>query len=161
MAGLVEEFGCDAILCPSGTYNILGRAFTADNMCVPCNDGNSFLGATTCEEPVPEAEGVDEWEVLLKFYEETAGEKWTVRDGWEVFDDIGAGGCLGELQEFGLDVCDGWYGVLCDNEGNITDIALPNNELFGTIPHVIFSLPSLETVDISNNNVLLSMELEN
>lgn len=163
MGGLVEEFKCDAILCPLGTYNLLGRAFGTNNPCLPCDNNSNnvdnsttmlYLGATTCDTGIQEEQ--DTWKILGDFYLAMSGGKWTLRDGWETFDNLLAGGTIQDLENLGIDICDGWYGIVCDDKGNVTDISLSNNELFGTVPNSIFTISSLQSVDLSNNNVLLS-----
>jgi Leucine-rich repeat (LRR) protein len=43
----VKEFGCAGILCPSGTWNSLGRQSSEDIPCAPCGRA-TYLGATHC-----------------------------------------------------------------------------------------------------------------
>jgi len=44
----VKEYGCDAILCATGTYNTYGRQISADSRCEPCADGAKYYGAVQC-----------------------------------------------------------------------------------------------------------------
>ena len=47
--GEVRQFGCDAILCPRGTYNQWGRQISAAFPCLPCPGGGApNLGSTVC-----------------------------------------------------------------------------------------------------------------
>jgi len=45
--GAVKMYGCDAILCPAGTWNPLGRQTSEDSACVDCGK-SKFMGATRC-----------------------------------------------------------------------------------------------------------------
>lgn len=168
MGGLVEEFNCDAILCAKGTYNMLGRAFGSENPCAPCPDASAHqnetvvLGSTSCypDESAPgDVDAVDglplePWQILAKFHVDMAGEKWTIRDGWNALDDLISGTVsLGDLDGTTLNICSGWFGIICNSEGQITDLLLPNNEMYGVVPDYIFSIPTLQAFDISNNNV--------
>jgi hypothetical protein len=47
--GEVRQFGCDAILCPRGTYNHWGRQISEAFPCLPCPGGGApNLGSTVC-----------------------------------------------------------------------------------------------------------------
>ncbi len=166
MGGLVEQFQCDAILCGRNTYNLLGRAFGSANPCLPCDTTNQtkWLGATTCHgddsSSQVEIESKEPWLILAEFHVAMAGEKWTIRDGWTAFDGLISGSAtVDELRLLDINVCDGWYGILCDTEQQITDISLANNELYGVIPDTVFLIPTLQAFDVSNNNVqILNMK---
>jgi hypothetical protein len=78
---------------------------------------------------------------LMALYEATGGPQWTVRTGW------------------GTDapVCD-WAGVVCDGEDVgavgvplVVRLALPGNQLRGTLPPSLASLSLLHTLDVSGN----------
>ena len=43
----VKNFGCNAILCPSGTYNDYGRQISDESPCQLCKD-STYMGATQC-----------------------------------------------------------------------------------------------------------------
>jgi hypothetical protein len=75
-----------------------------------------------------------------------------IRTGWDIFDNLANGESPTSLAKLGIEICDGWYGIDCEN-GELTSISLPQNELFGTIPEVVFAIPSLRVFDLSNNNV--------
>lgn len=49
--GNVGKFGCNGLLCGKGYYSKYGRQ-TSDLKCNPCRSASSFLGATTCADPV-------------------------------------------------------------------------------------------------------------
>jgi Leucine-rich repeat (LRR) protein len=142
MGGLVEQFGCNAILCGKDTYNREGRADDKGD-CISCKDNYPYLGATACSSATQEP-----WEVLADFYEGMSGYKWTTNDGWNIFADASAN--VSNAQ-----ICDSFYGVGCDGD-QISNISLPDNELFGAVPDCIFSLSSLQMLDLSNNNIQLT-----
>jgi Leucine-rich repeat (LRR) protein len=148
MGGLVEEYGCNAILCPIGTYSIDGRETAAESACVPCQDGFPYLGATSCS---TDPTNQQPWEILAAFYLAMGGDKWDQKDGWEVFDNLFNGETLEELEMVNITICTAWYGILCQ-DGLPTRLSLPDNSLFGDIPSIIFDL-SWTVFDLSNNNV--------
>lgn len=45
--GAIKQFGCDAVLCPSNTYNVIGRQDSELNACEHC-PGSMYYGATSC-----------------------------------------------------------------------------------------------------------------
>lgn len=139
MGGLVERFGCNAILCGKDTFSRNGRADDAGD-CIPCNDNSPYLGASTCS-----SAALDPWEILAFFYQSMSGYKWTENGGWSIFVD-------GPVNVSNSDICDTFYGIGCDGD-RISNISLHDNELFGTIPDSIFSLSSLRVLDLSNNNI--------
>ena len=66
-------------------------------------------------------------------YDSTDGDNWTNNTGWKI----------------GNTPCTSWYNVAC-KDGNVTDIALENNNLVGTIPD-LSALSELETLSIGSN----------
>ena len=151
MGGLVEEYKCNAILCPVGTYSSEGREVGNDSECRPCDDGFPYLGATKCS---TDAKNQDPWELLAGFYLAMGGDKWEKKDGWEIFDNLFNGETLDELEQANVDICDGsWYGILCHN-GVPERLSLPNNNLFGIVPEMIFAI-EWTVFDLSDNNVIM------
>ena len=149
MGGLVEEYKCDAIMCAKGSYSIQGRTMADGRRCEPCSDNSPYLGSTSCSSS---ASSQRDWVVLADFYTEMAGMKWKFRNGWDVFDALFDGDTVEDLESLNIDVCDDWYGVRCEN-GKITQILLPQNELFGLVSDTLFKLPSLQRLDLSDNNI--------
>jgi Leucine-rich repeat (LRR) protein len=149
MGGLVEEYKCNAILCGENSYSLEGRADSEETTCKPCPDTYPYLGAKQCS---TDASQQTPWKVLAGFYLAMAGEKWTIRNGWEIFDTLVNGGVTEDLESLDIDVCDGWHGISCE-DGEVTRISLPKNELFGNVPDAVFSFASLEVFDLSNNNI--------
>jgi Leucine-rich repeat (LRR) protein len=80
--GVFKQFGCDAILCPSGTYNAIGRQDSEVNVCEKC-PGSPYFGATSCnstESQIPvealellPSDIVQESTALSKFYHQCGG----------------------------------------------------------------------------------------
>lgn len=145
MAGTVEQYGCDAILCANGTYNQEGRQTNDEDPCLECplGTGSPYFGSITCseegEEPIVK--------LLYEFYTELDGPQWKSRQGWEQFDDV---------HSDNLD----WSTIVpCDFDGvdcifnSIHGLFLSNNGLEGTIPSRIFQLPDLAVLDVSRNAV--------
>lgn len=160
--------GCDAILCPVGTYNDYGRAQGGENGgCLPC-PSNIYMGQTGCEadgtngdsvigELDADGDGVIddtdnlEKKILDKLYFTTGGPSWTKgQDTWT----YGA-------------VCD-YEGITCVEDlgadddqninGGVMEINLARFNITGAIPTEIYQLPSLKVLDVSNNIVDLSFQ---
>ncbi len=137
MNGEVSRVGCDAILCHKGSYNSLGRQDSANNTCQPCQSGSPYLGQNNCVDLQSEKS------VLIYLYENTGGgTSWTRQSKWNSNDPI----------------CS-WEGVLCkdghttDNQG-VTGLFLANNNLQGTLPPVVWSLPLLQSMNLQSNQDL-------
>lgn len=131
--------GCDAILCPKGTYNDFGRAKSGSNgECLPCANAK-FAGETTCDGSVENAEK----KILDNLFAETSGTNWNKGAYWTT----GA-------------ICT-YEGVVCAsndtnaNEG-VVELRLSGYGLIGNIPTEIYELPMLKKVDFSNNIVDIS-----
>lgn len=76
-------------------------------------------------------------DALLSLYNATGGSNWTNQEGW--------------LGEAGTE-CD-WYGVSCNEHGNIAYLDLNNNNLSGTIPSALSHLVTASPIDLSNNKL--------
>ena len=143
MGGLVST-GCDAFLCRPGFYNEYGRQISEDRPCEVCafnSSSSQYYGAVTCEVPTND-DGLDERAILFEFYTATGGNKWLNRNNW---------------LEDNRSICD-WHGVHCASEDGlpgetVTRIELPANGLTGTVPAVVFHLPSLQVLNIRKNDV--------
>jgi Leucine-rich repeat (LRR) protein len=62
---------------------------------------------------------------------------------------------LSDLARQNVSVCDGWFGVVCDESKHVIEVVLQGNRLYGDLPDSFFTIPTLESVDLSNNNVQL------
>lgn len=151
--GDVGDYGCDGILCPVNTYNSIGMHVNGEG-CHLCSyddvdslnddDAPKTIGLTSCLED-------DDRSVLVSLFLSTNGNDWLNKTGW-----------LSNSQ-----VCD-WYGVTCINvetfqngevvsvDYRVRKIDLSNNDLNGTIPHSIYSIPQLQSLLLMDNaNVVL------
>lgn len=140
MGGAVAQFQCDAILCPSGTYNNLGRKTDDASSCISCSE-SSLLGATFCGDEGTTDES-SELTILLDLFSQTGGTGWVARDGWDT----------------STDLCNSWHGVECNGANRVTILNLTNNNLKGTIPSSIFKLQFLRELVLSGNPVDFSFE---
>lgn len=140
MGGNVEEFGCNAILCPIGTFASEGRA-TPYNPCEECpsaisSDGAEFMGASECN--------ARQLQILIDFYDALDGDYW--RDntwfGEEYYYDYDAYYPTSECT---------WTGIECDANDDIVSIQLSGMKLRGVPPKDLFLLPALQVLDLSNN----------
>lgn len=158
MTGLVEQFQCDAILCPPGTFSQEGKhTLTAD--CQPCDGAASsspYLGQTSCGGSETTV-GSTPWTILPQFYLALQGQSWSNRDGWSVIDTLLVNKKLSELKSTDLDICS-FYGVTCTDSGEVLKVELPDNRLYGIIPSSIFDLPSMTIFDVSSNRVSMDQE---
>eukprot|EP00986_Skeletonema_menzelii_P005606 scaffold2086_cov149-Skeletonema_menzelii.AAC.3 len=100
--GLTSKYGCDAILCPLGTYSTAGFA-TSKSECKPCPSGKSslHLGASECVR-------ITQNQILGMFFDVMGGESWDEeeRRGWKTLPNE----------------CD-WAGVSCDDNGELNTLA--------------------------------------
>eukprot|EP00957_Ditylum_brightwellii_P015205 1145237-Ditylum_brightwellii.AAC.1 len=130
--GAVEDYGCDAILCPPQKYSDYGRKAGSDSECQSCENtgGAPFFGATKCDS----SDKASEHEILKKLYYATNGPEWVVNLGWENGDAM----------------CN-WYGVECE-DGKVVGIDLSENGLKGTVPPEIFTLSGLRELDLETND---------
>ena len=137
MDGLVGS-GCDAMLCPAGTYSTLGRRTQAEECRVCDHDTmtNLYLGSTSCRAVFPEFR--EDRSMLEELYKLANGDGWINKANWNS----------------GSSICN-WFGVTCDsvNQDRVAEIALPSNNLDGSLGSIVFYLPRLRKVDVSGNNI--------
>lgn len=75
---------------------------------------------------------------LAALYYSSNGITWSNQEGW--------------LSD--SDVCDGWYGVVCDKFGNVVELELSKNNLLGDFPAGPLSLlKTLESIRLDNNQL--------
>lgn len=131
--GDVKTFGCNAILCPIGYFNSLGRA-SRGMECKQCNEESyaTFLGETDCGEDIQK-------DILNRVFADLNGPDWTLKDGWGAVDDI----------------CD-WSGITCDGEKHVVEIVLDENNLQGVVPDEIFNLPKMKVLSLKQNQIDMS-----
>jgi Leucine-rich repeat (LRR) protein len=141
MNGDVSRFGCQAFLCPPGTWAPQGRAMSSDTTCQSCSDDSTYWGRTECRASTSSVQR--EREILLNFYNVLNGRNWKVDDGW---------------LELDQDVCQ-WHGIGCDSStGRITSIILRNNGLSGNVPSDLFDMPRLEILNLESNDISFDFE---
>lgn len=133
LQGSVGSFSCNALLCPSGTFNADGRQSSEDTPCAPCSGGSvpPYMGQTSCLTDEKERER----HILELFFNAVGGGKWKKKDGW--------------LSE--QDYCS-WYGVECV-DSTVSSIALGSNNLAGTPPEELFELRSLKYLWLYSNPI--------
>jgi len=141
----VDKYGCDAILCDALHYNAYGKQVSDATPCVPCN--GTYLGQTECGVVVEEKD--DTVDILKELYQATDGANW--REPWSA---------LHNSDNTDLDYCS-WYGITCHNNNDDDDshhiqlLHLYDNDLRGTIPARLWTLPGLESLDLSYNRLSL------
>ena len=102
----------------------------------------SLVGYAKSPAPVNAVPDDVEFAVLKAIYDNLGGANWTTKTNWPV---SGSWPTSATSAQFGT-----WYGVTVTN-GDITRIALGNNNLIGTIPFEIGSLQALNTLNLYNN----------
>jgi len=112
-------------ICFTANRNSLIKTASADAgfQCMLMSNLSNEIGGMECS-------------VLLDIYNSTNGDSWTNRTGWDNFDPT----------------CADLHGITC-NGGTVTEIALNNNNLIGSIPVDIGYLSRVTSFDISNNQV--------
>lgn len=137
--GAVSEYECDAILCPAGTYNEIGRQDSEDNRCISCpgDERSTILGKTRC----PALQKAASKKILEDLYAATDGPNWTNRENWLTHPDI----CV-------------WNGVVCKDGLEIEELNLGSNNLKGRIPKEIFELFGLRYLKLYSNPIQFSFE---
>ena len=133
--------GCDAILCPPGSFNSDGRRVDSKTPCEPCTYPGSArtYGSTSCGPG--SAASMDDRSILFDLYDATGGSSWTTSSGWR--------------SENNMPFCD-WHGVKCEvvnGAPHVTELDLSSNNLNGIVPSVVFHLPELRKLDVRNNPV--------
>jgi Leucine-rich repeat (LRR) protein len=144
MDGLVSQYECDAILCPSDTSG--GRQVFRTGDCQKCQDSSSsistttgLIGQTQCggeEDEIP-----TERAILTRLYNQCGGVGWHNQKDWN----SDASHCT-------------WYGITCDDSSSVKDISLGGNQLIGFFPTEIYRLPKLEKLSVNYNSVEVSFE---
>lgn len=118
MTGLVEQFSCDAILCPAGTHSEDGKQ-TLQSSCQPCSGAGAsspYLGQTSC---LGRQQELGAWRILPEFYQALQGQSWINRDGWSTIDTVLQNKKLSDIDKSDLDYCN-FYGVTCSSSGEVS-----------------------------------------
>jgi Leucine-rich repeat (LRR) protein len=144
MRGDVANFGCDAILCPPGTYSELGRQSSPETACESCgsNAFAPYYGSTVCYRENGEMV-LTERQILENFYVEAGGSNWKFSENW-----------LSDR----LPHCS-WHGINCttiNGSPHVTSIQLEGNQLSGVISSYIFLMPHLKVLNLKSNDIIVS-----
>lgn len=131
-------YGCDAVLCPPGTFSSHGRQESDASYCQNCPE-SLFYGTTSCpprtSSSVP-APKVDSRQVLIRFYQSCGGQSWDDNTNW---------------LQVSVSICE-WYGVTCiQGTEEVVKLELGANNLVGTPPTELFSLPALQSLSLYSN----------
>lgn len=86
----------------------------------------------------------DEFKVLCDLYTQAGGDQWYLNRHWDVTTNA-------------VDK-DGWEGVTLDEDGHVLEINLSGRNLAGPLPAGLFSLPYLQTLDLSRNALTGNLE---
>jgi len=143
MDGLVQKFDCDAILCPSGTFNNDGLAWSNDDLWRECTSALVY-GSVYCEALV-ESGVVTERDILEQIFYATGGRTWNEEGNWTIP---------------WIPICS-WKCIYCssdfaDADVDVESIDLEAFGLDGSIPPEIFDLPSLKYLNLRDNDVDIS-----
>mmetsp|Transcript_28274 Transcript_28274/g.41825 ORF Transcript_28274/g.41825 Transcript_28274/m.41825 type:complete len:395 (-) Transcript_28274:337-1521(-) len=130
MNGQVKNFGCDAILCPSGTYHANGKQGDKSSPCKECPD-SEFLGSTQCLV----SSTIRDREILELFYKTCGGDNWWNRANWT---------------DPNVHICN-WHGISC--KGGTHSVLLGSNNIVGTPPEDLFELSQLEKLWLYSNPI--------
>jgi hypothetical protein len=85
---------------------------------------------------------------LLVLFTSTSGSNWTQSTGWTSSALSKSSSVCGNKNQ---DIP--WYGVVCDDNQIITELALNDNNLVGTLPSEIQGLTALINLTLSNNTI--------
>ncbi len=102
-----------------------------------------FIGAQ-CSMPLH-----PDYPALMALYNSTGGATWTKNTGWKE-------GKLGTK----CDPCKSWYGVKCDANNRVVELALNDNKLNGPIPSEISGLSQLKKFIAYSNNITGNLPVE-
>jgi hypothetical protein len=133
--GDVARHQCDAILCPPGTFNGVGRQDSPDNRCEECpgSGGDQFYGRIMC----PALQKAASKKILEDLYSATGGSSWKRRNNWLTHPDI----CV-------------WEGISCSSDGvGVETVNLGSNNLSGRPPKEIFDLLGLKNLWLFSNPI--------
>lgn len=97
-----------------------------------------IFGTTTTNHLPSFAAAITEREILHHLYSNANGANWV--DSWDINS---------------TDICSpaDYFGVTCNNDGHVTEIHLPDNNLAGSISPYIYTLPHLKRLDFSKNRI--------
>ena len=134
------------------TSNNSLRLYNNDNLHTSDTDLQNFINAdrgyspsgATPYEYILNTNSYIQEKALRALYNSTDGEHWTHHANWNI----------------GHPCMNDWYGVGCNDEGEIISLILNDNNLVGIIPTVIGDLTSLEYLYLPNNQLTGSIPSE-
>ena len=144
MKSKVDAFGCDAIMCPPNAFAKHGRQTSSDTVCTQCPAGSNapYYGSFECIGNLA-VDSLKERDILKAIYNALRGPQWTLSTNW-LNDDVSF--CL-------------WHGIECvSGTESVRGIRLPQNDLEGDVPSVIFELANLEEINLAGNQIAFSFE---
>ena len=103
---------------------------------------NGTFGLCVYDDSVPCHPGFND---LVNLYNTNNGPSWINRSGWQQ----GANGT-------DCDVCN-WFGVVCNAQGEVVQINLPNNNLAGVLSSALGNLTYLRLLDVRGNTLTGSL----
>jgi hypothetical protein len=122
---------------PADTLN-LNRFFVEtdvlDSVFESVQDNNVM--ASNWVKLLPNIINEEEYQILCRFFNTTSGLNWLTK--WKISSDR-------------INLAN-WYGVTFD-AGNVTSISLPSNKIKGDFPIVLFTLPKLKQLNLSDNQL--------
>jgi len=143
LEGDVGTFDCDGLLCPRNTYSQVGRRIQ-DQACQLCPENTvaPYMGSSKCVSA--EQQRIENERMVLKaMYDSLDGIGWHSQSNW--YDDA-------------ISFCE-WHGITCtSDEKSIQAIHLGANGLKGTLPDVVFDLPNLLELNLSENEVVIHFD---
>ena len=125
------------------TYLYQVRALRDGEKSQGSNLAGAFIPTTTLieliepEPPVAALQSVaDDRAALVALYDSTDGANWTNNTNWNTTATL-----------------DNWFGVKTDSDGRVTELAVYENQLNGTIPAELGDLSKLEILDLAVNQL--------
>ena len=95
--------------------------------------------------PTGNSQNAATYDILLAMYSSFQGVENQRFDNWDFTKDG---------NEYASNPCtDQWWGLICNEYGDISEITMSNSELTGTIPPELGNLQSLSKLDFANNNL--------
>jgi len=113
----------------------LNQFYPGTGLCVP-RSLVEWYESTGNTDPLPCIPETSDREVLDSLYSKTGGEHWNRRDNWQTDKSLNT-----------------WQGIATDEEGYVTEIFLPWNNLADSIPPELGDLARLEVLALYGNNL--------
>lgn len=148
-------FSCDAVLCPPGHYNNLGRQQSFDTACEKCDVSGStrYFGSTACTEvsignvggddkDQPMLGKLTDVEIIRKIYISCGGARWLDSTNW--------------LKD-GATICS-YKGITCSENGDVAEISLRSNNLSGIFPSEVFNIKTLTRLILEGNSIEIDFD---